>query len=90
MVNMKYFETMCFGGCRDSSIAYQFQSSRKLRQFKVLLKLILPVILLSFYAASSSNECVFLSLNIAFQRNHVQIMKVKFSCRRVTMVCMHL
>ena len=86
MVNMKYFEITCLGGYRDSSIAYQFQS-RKLLQFKVLLKFILPVILLSFYAASSSNECVFLSLNIAFQRNHVQIMKVKFPCRRVTMVC---
>ena len=86
MVNMKYFEIMCLGGYRDSSIAYQFKS-RKLLQFKVLLKFILPVILLNFYAASSSNECVFLSLNIAFQRNHVQIMKVKFSCRRVTMVC---
>ena len=75
---------MCLGGYRDFSIAYQFQS-RKLVQFKVLVKLILPVILLSFYAASSSNECVFLSLNIAFQRNHFQIMKVKFPCRRVTM-----
>ena len=86
MVNMKYFEIMCLGGYRDSSIAYQFQS-RKLLQFKVLLKFILPVILLSFYAASSSNECVFLSLNIALQRNQVQIMKVKFPCRRVTMLC---
>ena len=86
MGNMKYFETMCLGDYSDSSIAYQFQS-RQLLQFKELLKLILPVILLSFYAASSSNECVFLSLNIAFQRNHVQIMKVKFPIRRVTMVC---
>ena len=42
MVNTKYFKTACLGGYQDSSIVYQFQSS-KLFRIKTILKFILPV-----------------------------------------------
>ena len=80
MLNMQYYETMCLGGYRDSSVVYQFsdqfQSSQVL-QFQVHLKLILSVILLNLYAASSFDGCMFLRLNLALRRNNIQIKNVK-------------
>ena len=51
MVRIKYFETACLGGYQDSSIVYQFQSS-KLFRIKTILKFMLPVIFLNLYYTS--------------------------------------
>ena len=85
MVRIKYFETACLGGYQDSSIVYQFQSS-KLFRIKTILKFMLPVIFLNLYYTSGSfHTCEITSLNIALQRNNMHIKNVKFPCRTLKM-----
>ena len=84
MVRIKYFETACLGGYQDSSIVYQFQSS-KLFRIKTILKFMLPVIFLNLYYTGSFHTCEITSLNIALQRNNMHIKNVKFPCRTLKM-----
>ena len=86
MVNTKYFKTACLGGYQDSSIVYQFQSS-KLFRIKTILKFILPVIFLNLFYTSSFHTCEITSLNITLQRNNMHIKNVKFPCRTLKMSC---
>ena len=86
MVKTKYFKTFCLGGYQYSSVVYQFQSS-SLLNFKVILKLLLPVIFLNLYVTCSFHMCMVLSLNIALQTNNMHIKNVKFPCRRIKMSC---
>ena len=88
MVNTKYFETACLGGYQDSSIVYQFQSS-KLFRIKTILKFMLPVIFLNLYYTGSFHTCEITSLNIALQRNNMHIKNVKFPSRTLKMSCTH-
>ena len=86
MVSTKYFKTACLGGYQDSSIVYQFQSS-KLFRIKTILKFMLPVIFLNLYHTSRFHTCEITSLNIALQRNNMHIKNVKFPCRTLKMSC---
>ena len=88
MVNTKYFETACLGGYQDSSIVYQFQSS-KLFRIKTILKFMLLVIFLNLYYTGSFHTCEITSLNIALQRNNMHIKNVKFPSRILKMSCTH-
>ena len=77
MVNTKYFETACLGGYQDSSIVYQFQSSKLIR-IKTILKFMLPVIFLNLFYTSSFHTCWITSINIAMQSNNMHVKDVKF------------
>ena len=86
MVSTKYFETACLGGYQDSSIVYQFKSS-KLFRLKTIIKFMLPVIFLNLYYRGSFHTCEITILNIALQRNNMHIKNVNFPCRTLKMSC---